>query len=400
MNRKVHKIKFKHTLKVLWPLYFLVNYTIARSIDVNLQLFIWGALVPPLLGTIYAISKIGLKAIIEVKLFIVLIVWALLSAVAADNFDAQYLRYLFQFTIILYLVSEMIVYTRSVKAFFWSFWLVGVYSTIDLLVNVNWGLAHLIFSSGRQMGIFTSENLLGIYGSIGVLGGLSLLGFKNNYLAKNITLLGILTSLISVVVSGSRGGILMVLFYLLWWTFVIMRTKIKSKFKWFLLIICLLYGAYKGYQKFVTGTILNERISTTNVGLGGEGETRMLLMEKGYMLGLQNPILGVSFGGFRKHAGTGHDYAHNDFADFIASLGLIGWILYLLVHLLLVRRLRLSLKRERDEQSRYILHLGLMIIIGLILSAAVFRPNFTALDVWITFGLSLGISRLTSYRAT
>jgi uncharacterized membrane protein YcaP (DUF421 family) len=61
------------------------------------------------------------------------------------------------------------------------------------------------------------------------------------------------------------------------------------------------------------------------------------------------------------------------------------------------KRLLTGVNRINDSEEYYLTQVGLMLLLSLILSAAIFRPNFTALDVWVVFGLAVGISRIIGY---
>lgn len=377
-------------------MYLLVNYTIARKFVDSVQLFIWLGLVPAVLGNFSLFLRKGPIVNAELRVFSVFLFWSLLSAVVAANFDEKYLRFLVQFLIVSYLVSETVFRLKVVRPYFWAFWFIGLYNSIELLSFFNWNLAHLLFNSGRQTGLFTSENLLGLYCALGVMGGLSLAGFSLNPLVRIMIAVTTPLSLIGVIASGSRGGILLVVFFILWWTLVIMRKRLSNIFTWLFLLLIIFYAGFIAFNKLMSGTVIEERISNTDLGGDtGKGEARWYLIEKGWELGFSYPVFGVSFGGFRKLSGTGFDYAHNDIADVVASTGLFGLYLYLLLHWIVFKRFKLNFKFERDKERVYLNHLGLMLLLSIFLSAVVFRPNFTALDIWISFGLVSGISRIT-----
>lgn len=108
-----------------------------------------------------------------------------------------------------------------------------------------------------------------------------------------------------------------------------------------------LYNAYKAY-------ILGER---TNLGNSTEG--RIYLTRAAKEVWMNHPILGVGWNNFRYYNNLGV-YAHNNYYEALASLGIIGFALYYFLHInALVGVYRTSGKHNSIESSK--LTLGMIL---------------------------------------
>lgn len=377
-------------LGLSWPTYFLVIYTIARQTE-YLKLFTWGGVLVPALLTLLALTINRVKIPRETYLLSLVVFWALVSGLMAGYIDLTYFRFLTQMCVTSFLVACAVQISGKFKAFFWVFWIIGIYNTLLIFAGSEGFSLDSLGGRERIEGAFTNANLLGIFSAIGILGGVALLPEVQRWSTRALLIGGCFISAIGVIASASRGGALLVLFYVGWWSLVCAKDFIKNPLIIILPFLFVFSTIWYFTPWLLEETRLGERISQSTGFQDGSSEARLTLVQEGWRVALENPIFGASLGGLRRHSIIAFDYAHNDFADIASSLGLIGFLIYVSAYLLCWRRLSIVIKHSRTWHDKYWANIGRMLIASMILSGAVFRPNFTANDVWIMLGLAIGM---------
>ncbi|NCC92333.1 MAG: O-antigen ligase family protein, partial [Opitutae bacterium] len=149
--------------------------------------------------------------------------------------------------------------------------------------------------------------------------------------------------------------------------------------------------AYWMFQFVVESTYLGVRFTNATQLEDGSSQTRLELFLTGLRVFAQNPIFGTGLGQFGVVSRTGH-YAHNEFAEIIATTGLPGFLMYFSIYLLVWRRLTGCLRRVADPLIGYRINMARLIVLILVLSGFLSRPNFIAQDTMFLLGLVVGVS--------
>jgi O-antigen ligase len=103
------------------------------------------------------------------------------------------------------------------------------------------------------------------------------------------------------------------------------------------------------------------------------------------------PLTGVGLGGFERLAGF-DAYSHSDYAEVLATTGLVGAALYLPIYLIWWRRLRRIERATDDPEIKY--HVGLFkAILLVLLGLGLGVPNFLQTEQWYWLAAIIGYSR-------
>ncbi len=377
-------------LEWAWPVYLLAVFTFGRHPDL-IGLVMWGGVLFP--AVLSLVAAIHFRALIRIEqiLFFWVILWAALSAVVSGILDVTFARYLVQFAVVSFLVAIAVSISHSIKPFAWSLWLTGIYLSYTVFAGAGDFDLEILGARTRHEGVLSSPNLLGVFAALGVLGGLVLLPLVSSYLSRVVLVAGVGISLIGVIASASRGGLVLTAVYFSWWILVCLKGRLRHPALVILLGVLIGSAAIAAVPWLIESTRMGQRMDHWMVS-GLDQDSRWDLMLKGWSLALENPLLGVSLGGYAVESGTGFGYAHNDFADIAASLGIVGFGLYVSIYLVVWRRLDRARRSLTDPDLVYMINVARMILVGMLVSGALFRPNFTATDVWIMMGVAMGTS--------
>jgi len=91
-------------------------------------------------------------------------------------------------------------------------------------------------------------------------------------------------------------------------------------------------------------------------------EGRYELYREGWKMFQRAPFQGVGLGNFVVHSGY-RAYAHSDAMETLATTGLVGFVVYFSIYLVLWRRLRRVLQARPDATSRYMAGLYQAVIV-------------------------------------
>ena len=177
----------------------------------------------------------------------------------------------------------------------------------------------------------------------------------------------------SLVFSGSRKNLVSVGVFVLMWAFLTYGRAKNSRLRSVLSLLVVAAALYGAGRFIVENTPVGERFRQTSLD-PRLSTVRYNLYEEGWMMFLESPFQGVGLGNFVAHSSTGK-YSHSDFMEVLATTGLVGFVLYFSIYLVLWRRLRRVLRRHPDATARYMAGLYQAAIITLLI-LGLGTPNF------------------------
>ena len=199
----------------------------------------------------------------------------------------------------------------------------------QLMLEIYNYLQLLTHRFGDPVGYNSNENAM-----IAVIGFYVLFYFFSKKKHKLIPLVGMIFLGLIVLVCGSRKGILsLVLIGIL---FALLKSSGASKLSKFLIgILSVFVGIEMCYNIPVLYDAVGYRLEALFSLLeGGATDGSMIkrieLMQQAFNVWLDNPILGVGLNNFslvQTVGGRGY-YAHNNFLELLADVGIIGFLLY------------------------------------------------------------------------
>jgi O-antigen ligase len=137
--------------------------------------------------------------------------------------------------------------------------------------------------------------------------------------------------------------------------------------------------------------ILGQQLETRE----GSGGVRASLLSDGLELVGETDGLGVGAGNAESHVRSlanfpGVANLHNWWLEVLVNGGIVGFALYLLFYLTLLRRQIRAARRTEDPFVRYMAMAGALALIGWILGSIGPSTAIHFAPMWIVFGLSMG----------
>ncbi len=177
----------------------------------------------------------------------------------------------------------------------------------------------------------------------------------------------------SLVASGSRKNLLVVGVFALMWALLTYGRAKNSRVRSVLLLLTVVAALYVAGRFVVESTRVGERFRQASGDRYGS-RVRYNLYAEGWEMFVQSPIQGVGLGNFVAHSSTGQ-YAHSDLMEVLATTGIVGFLLYFSIYLVLWSRLRRVLASHPDPTSRYMAGLYQAAILSLLV-LGLGTPNF------------------------
>ncbi len=235
---------------------------------------------------------------------------------------------------------------------------------------------------GRNKGITSNPNLLGMFMLYGIF-SITILWNKINYKTKLILAGVFLIALYGIMASASRKSLFSAVIFIALWLTIIFRTE-KNLIKTLFTIFSVVLIIYFVYDIYFLDSYMAFRMDYVEQS----GEGRFDIASEGWRLFKSSPFFGVGLGTFQDHSQY-EKYAHNDFFELIATLGLIGLIIYVLIYAWLINLIRKARKSIKNYNVRYILNVFLYIIVTMIF-LGLGRPHFFDIFSMGMFGIMSG----------
>lgn len=214
---------------------------------------------------------------------------------------------------------------------------------------------------GSRLGDTLSGNVNIVATCLGIL---FLFSFYSVILKEKRTIIGIVTSLISVLcmlLTGSKKAIIILLVSLLMWFFIY---KKKSKyFNFILLVVILFYMIFNIPILYDTiGFRIIDMFATLGIGkavtTASSTAIRLDFVKIGFMSFLKNPLFGGGINYFQYINKTLY-YSHNNYIEILNSFGIFGIILY---YLNSIKCLIYFLKNKEHNRNLYFLCIFMIIL--------------------------------------
>jgi O-antigen ligase len=245
----------------------------------------------------------------------------------------------------------------------------------------------------RMSSVYTNANALGIACVYGMFGAGYLLYDSNTgrfrpWIATAIPLLVVVQ-----LRTGARLSLVGVAVYALAWVAFALRGIRKGAQRALIVGALVLSVVYVGRNPSIGTSIAVQRLRTTRIS-GEGGHDRFWLYATGWRAFLASPLYGAGLGNFELTYGEGA-YTHSDFMEVLASTGLVGFVLYMAVYVLLWRRLSRCQARSRGGSAEVAYRLGSYkaALVGF-LFISVGNPNFLYPPAWVILGAIVGHSHV------
>jgi O-antigen ligase len=195
-------------------------------------------------------------------------------------------------------------------------------------------------------------------------------------------------SVIGIIYSGSRKGFLGVLaFVLCWFLFCHGKNVFKKPVSTLAILLISLVGIYHTTGLVLSSTYLGERFEDAREH---GNSLRVRLYKEGWEMIQEKPIQGVGLNNFRALSAT-RMHSHSDYIEVAANTGIVGFVLYFSIYIVLWRRLT-RIRAMTDEPELLYISGLLKAAIITILILAFGRPNIDSKLTWVFLAGAIGYS--------
>lgn len=234
----------------------------------------------------------------------------------------------------------------------------------------------------RNRGITSNPNLLGMFMLFGIF-SIAILWNKINSQTKLILTGVFLLTLYGIIASASRKSLFSAGIFMALWLTIIFKSE-KNLIKILFITFSVVTVTYFVYEMYFLDSYMAFRMDYVDES----SESRYEIAKEGMKLFKSSPIFGVGLGTFQDHSQF-EKYAHNDFFELIATLGIIGLVIYMLIYLWLINLIRKARRTIKNNNIRYILTVFLYIILTMII-LGLGRPHFFDIFSMGLFGIMSG----------
>lgn len=330
-NLTKNKVSVNLIFKVLFFLLLTSLYLQKFNIDIGFSLKPF-MIVLSIIVFIFMLFKIKIinKCFIYEYFFLTFFVFSVIRGYFS-YYKIVYFRLFLGFIIVflLYVFSSSIIYKLKIRIIFRLIIqssMVFLFLSLSLYIfgnRFNHFGAELDRGMYRLTGTVVDPNIFVIFLSIilGVSFHYSIEGKKKYYIP-------LIISLISLLLTFSRGGILGIIFFLIIYYIRYQKLKVNMIFKVLSLIIILfiLVGVFNTYTDMDLASIINNRISD----LSGSG--RLKTWTNAINLIKMKPIFGIGLYNFLPYnirLFNDYHYAHNTYLEIITENGIIGALFFI-----------------------------------------------------------------------
>lgn len=173
---------------------------------------------------------------------------------------------------------------------------------------------------------------------------------KSSTVWRLLLLFILFLSVIGILFSGSRMGLLGLLtFIFLWWVFCSRKKLPQNPITFYSILIGILYTSYKFFSYVLTKTYLGHR--TQLILEESSSLKRLQYYKDGLDMILHNPIFGVGLDNFRVL--SSETYSHSNYIEIASTTGIIGFLIFFSIFLILWKRLKRMEKIYKEPHFLY-----------------------------------------------
>lgn len=308
---------------------------------------------------------------IELKLLNLWMLFAFFTGyfVAIDHinfFDGM--SKLFFYIMIANVVAIILLYKfRLFNTIIYGIILAGIINLVSVYLGIGADYAE---ATGRAVGLNSNPNTLGlkvVYASAALIFFIVVKRLNLKYIIISLILLSAFFQ--TILMSGSRKSLLTFLVFFLV-SVVLYYTRDHKKIKLstiaYSLILLITLGAIAniGLPVLLEGSSVGDRIEMGSERGGVEGDIRYEMYLYALELFSDHPLLGIGINNFKNYFWSGQ-YSHSDYAESISSTGLLGFLIYQSVYLIVLFRSMKIFFNVKDKLLRTYAGMAALFIIML-----------------------------------
>ena len=346
------------------------------------------------IGLVLNVLKNGMILPKEWVLLLLFLLWSSFGFIVAESYFL-FLTLMGTMTQILVMVTIIVVFVKSFKDLNWA---LGAFLVGAIIV----GMSAVV--SGEYRNSTTSTDVVaGLSGNanqfqlIIVYSVIPILYFVK--IAKNLLLkVGFIVLLLGmiklIIASSSREGLLAVIILIISWLFFTYRKDMFKKPVTFMMVILITIGCGIYIIKGLADSHVLERMTiTTDLIQGIEKDNssslvRVLLIKQALMTFKDNFFMGVGLDNFKMVSGYGL-YAHNNYAELLATTGFFGGLTYFMIYAFWAKRLWKLSKRNLIPTDMCFVNISKAVLIMRV-CADMTRVSYYLKINWIMLAILIG----------
>lgn len=328
----------------------------------------------------------------EILLYCSFITWAALTgAIIARNQAAfrDSISTLFQIMILMFAVSGFAKFFGSIKPNLYIILISVIVLDCYVLFTGDLNITNQIQSSVRTSSFLKNPNYYAFFNVLGIFAILYFTNKPKKTFFNIVSGLLVILFLLNILYSSSQKAFLsaILLFISYHWFCYRKRVKKSKRFLYFVLLSIFLFGII---YFTINNSYIGVRLQDSAVGDDASLQTRILLYKEGFEIFLANPVSGIGTANFVEYSSM-HAYAHSDFLEVLATTGIIGFLFYTAIYLVLWRRLNLIQKYSNNPETIFQTGLFKAFIVTLTF-IGLGRPNFTSIETMFVLASVIGYS--------
>jgi len=368
---------------------FIVGLMTLSRIEGYSKLMVLFGLIYSCLFLIYSLyRKLSLQP--EVIIYFAWTAWSIIGTYNAIDLAMHFqaLMTALQIGVFIFLVAGIIALYRNISIVMIAIIIGGIIVALSSYLYGEFQLATQIEARTRATGLAGNANSFAYYLLFAVFAVFFFWEIKSS-LWWRVILSALLAIYVSgIIYSGSRKGFLtLVVFTILWFLFCLGKRLFKKPITVFVTLLILSVGIYFITDFVMSKTLLGKRFEYAIK----EGEdTRVQMYKEGFDMIEKNPLFGVGLNNYRVLSSF-EMYSHSDYIEVAANTGILGFILYFSIYLVLWRRLNRIQAMTNEPRLLYIIGLLKASIITM-LFAAFGVSTITEKLTWLFLASAIGYS--------
>lgn len=377
--------------ELLLVLFITSSMTVSFIPGLSKITILYGIIFSGLFLLYFMYHKISLRLPLEIIIYFVWIIWSLcgLSNVINETWYFTQLMTVIQIGAMIFIVALIVGLRKNISVIMFG---IAIGSSILVLHSFYTGEILQFSSVGARVrleSITGNANSFAYHVLFLAVSSLYFWNKKSSFKWRVILSTAVFISLILIVFSGSRKNLIAFFVFIFLWWMICERNKLPRNPLWaYLILIILLGGGYFATDFVMSETNMGYRFESNQLERGGSHRIHMYV--EGIQMIKSHPVFGVGLGNYKAHSST-TQYSHSDYIEVAANTGIVGFMLYFSIYLILWLRLNRIKIMTADPQLLYIVGFIKAAVI-VILLLAFGSPKITSKITWIFLSSVIGYS--------
>ena len=370
-------------------LFFIVGLVTVSNIPGWSRLMVLCGLLVSWMFLIYFLH-LRLKLQPEIIIYLAWIAWSIIGAIKVQDLSYYLgqLQTLTQMLGLIFVVAGITALRRNLSTVMLAVAIGGIIVALYSYYHGEFQIGSQIEQSERATGLTGNPNLFSYHVLFVIIASCYFWGLKSSLLSRACLMVVVVLSVLMNIASGSRTGYIAAMaFLILWFLFCHSKRLFKKPLLTLSAVFILAWGLHYSADYVMSNTLLGERFQYRHLERGSS--LRLQFYIDGFHMIRYNPILGVGLNNYRAH--TGLFYSHSDYIEVAANTGVVGFVLYFSIYVVLWRRLNRIRRRTTCAQLLYIIGV-LKAAITTILLWNFSTVNITSKLTWLFLAGAIGYS--------